>query len=126
MRETEHGTLEAWAAVTPAVCVIHCLSAPLLATFAPALAATPAFERVFMALALILSVPALWSGRRHHARLSPLLLASAGSGLWLAHLLLDVPTLVVGGLVLSAALLWNRGLRLRGRNCDCPVCDPEE
>lgn len=116
-------TGDAWAAAAPALCVAHCLSAPLLATFAPAFATNPAFEQLFMATALALLVPPLTAGRRVHGRNGPALLALGGGVLWALHLALDTPTLLAGGFALSASLLLSRRLRLRRAACDCPVCD---
>lgn len=109
-----HTTLDRWAIVVSGLCVIHCLAIPLTLVLMPAFSTGLAEDQtlthwLLLALALPISVMALWSGHRQHP--SKLTLALGTSGLilltlgvshWLGEAS-EIPLTVAGGLGLIAA-----------------------
>lgn len=109
-----HATLDRWAIVISGLCVIHCLAIPLTLIALPALSQGLADEQtlthwLLLAIAVPISVWALWSGHRQHPSKLTLGLGVAGLlllTLGVSHLLgheLEIPLTVAGGVGLIAA-----------------------
>jgi len=108
------------------LCLVHCLSVPLLLLAAPALGmllevTESSVHWTLLALALPISLYALWQGFRHHGQRNALLIGSAGLVLMLlavthvAEAGLEAPLTVAGVLVLLGAHVLN--LRHGARCC---------
>lgn len=119
--------------VLSALCLIHCLGAPLTMLFLPALGLTlaPVEYGVHAVLAIVVPITALFAfvpGYRRHRNPRILYAASAGAGAIVAAAFLlpedagiaaEALVTAVGGVLLIGAHLRNHAFCRR-----CPVCAP--
>jgi hypothetical protein len=98
---------DALGVTTSVVCAIHCAVLPLAMASLPVLGINiihnPGFEFGMIGLALLIGARALWHGfRRHHRRVTPLLLFGCGmifliaKQIWHSYELALLPFAVVG------------------------------
>jgi hypothetical protein len=111
-------------AAFPVLCAVHCLAAPLVVVFAPALAPNRQVESVLLLLSVGLSIVLLRWGVRAHGRRIVWLPAMTGLAVWAgAHVLLrggaELAGEVVGALLLASGLLWNAWLSHRAGCSGC-------
>lgn len=123
--------LDGLGACVSSLCLVHCLSLPLLLAFAPTLAhAIPGDEVVHRLLALVVmsvGVPSFWSGFRRHRKPLVLVAGLAGMGTILGALMLgdlfkshaaEIATTMLGSLLLTTAHLTNRTFCRRCNHCN--------
>ena len=123
------GRGSAWFGALPAVCAVHCLAMPILASTLPFFAATHAWEAWLVALSALLVALTLGTSWRLHGRWSVWALASLGFVVWIAALAGWLGTLPeslmspLGGLLVALSLFWNGHLRHQAvcGACACPV-----
>lgn len=111
-----------------ALCLIHCAGLPLLLAALPALSSLIAVPESFHVWVLAFAVPtsalALFTGRRHHRRVYPLMIGAVGLMLLAFGALLllggrwETPVTIMGSLCLAFAHVANWRLRhLHHRHC---------
>ena len=118
-----------WLGVLPAVCAVHCLAMPILASTLPFFAATHAWEAWLVALSGLLATVTLGTAWRLHGRWSVWALASLGFAVWIAALagwLGPLPESLMsplGGLLVAISLFWSGHLRHKAvcGACACPA-----
>ncbi|WP_296617565.1 MerC domain-containing protein [Sphingomonas sp.] len=104
-----------------ALCLIHCAGLPLLLAALPALSSLVAVPESFHVWVLAFAVPtsalALFTGRRHHRHVYPLMIGAAGLMLLAFGALLllggrwETPVTIMGSLCLAYAHIANWRLR---------------
>ena len=113
---TAEGRASGWFGALPAICAVHCLAMPILASTLPFFAATHAWEAWLVALSGLLAVFTLGISWRLHGRWSVWVLALVGFAVWIAALAGWLGTLPeslmspVGGLLVAISLFWNWGI----------------
>ncbi len=123
------GGASGWFGVLPAVCAVHCLAMPILASTLPFLAATHAWEAWLVALSALLAGVTLAASWRLHGRWAVWAVASVGFAVWIAALagwLGPLPESLMsplGGLLVAVSLFWSGHLRHKAvcGACTCPV-----
>ena len=118
-----------WSGVLPAICAVHCLVMPILASTLPFFAATHSWEVWLLALSGLLATGTLASSWRLHGRRVVWAVASLGFAVWIAALAGWLGTLPeslmspLGGLLVAISLFWNGHLRHQAvcGSCACPV-----
>ena len=123
------GRTSGWIGGLPAICAVHCLAMPILASTLPFFAATHAWEAWLVALSGLLALVTLGSSWQLHGRGSVWALALLGFAVWIAALagwLGALPESVMsplGGLLVALSLFWNGHLRHQAvcGACACPV-----
>ena len=118
-----------WFGALPAICAVHCLAMPILASTLPFFAATHAWESWLVALSALLVALTLGTSWTLHGRWSVWALASLGFAVWIAALAGWLGTLPeslmspLGGLLVALSLFWNGHLRHQAvcGACACPV-----
>ena len=123
------GQATGWSGVLPAICAVHCLVMPILASTLPFFAATHAWEAWLLAFSGVLATVALGTSWRLHGRWAVWGLASLGFAVWIAALAGWLGTLPeslmspLGGLLVASSLFWNGHLRHQAvcGSCACPV-----
>ena len=123
------GQVTAWSGVLPAICAVHCLVMPILASTLPFFAATHAWEAWLLALSGVLATVALGTSWRLPGRWVVWGLASLGFAVWIAALSGWLGTLPeslmspLGGVLVASSLFWNGHLRHQAvcGSCACPV-----
>jgi hypothetical protein len=123
------GRASAWSGVLPAICAVHCLGMPILASTLPFFAATHAWEGWLVALSGLLATVALLTSWRLHGRWMVWAVAALGFLIWIAALagwLGPLPESLMsplGGLLVAISLFWNGQLRHQAvcGTCPCPV-----
>lgn len=118
-----------WLGALPAICAVHCLLMPILASTLPFFAATHAWESWLLALSALLATVALAFSWRSHGRWAVWAIASLGFAVWVAALagwLDPLPESLMsplGGLLVAVSLFWNGHLRHQAvcGSCACPV-----
>ena len=126
---TPEGRASGWFGAIPAICAVHCLAMPILASTLPFLAATHAWEVWLVALSGLLATIILATSWRLHGRWVVWTLASLGFAVWGAALAGWFGTLPeslmspLGGLLVASSLFWNGHLRHQAvcGPCACPV-----
>jgi hypothetical protein len=103
--------------LSPLICAVHCVAAPLLVGVAPGLAPTPTAEWILLAVAVSIAAPVLVRGVSRTRELLALLTGAVGVLIWLLSVLgtLDPApeevTTTLGSLLLAASLV----MRMRQR-----------
>ena len=123
------GRASGWFGALPAICAVHCLAMPILASTLPFFAATHAWEAWLVAFSGLLAAVTLGTSWRAHGRWSVWTLASLGFAVWIAALAGWFGTLPeslmspLGGLLVALSLFWNGHLRHQAvcGSCACPV-----
>ena len=123
------GRASRWPGVLPAICAVHCLAMPILASTLPFFAATHVWEVWLLALSSLLATVALAASWRLHRRRVVLAVAALGFAVWIAALngwLDPLPEALMsplGGLLVAVSLFWNGHLRHQAvcGSCACPV-----
>ena len=123
------GRASGWLGVLPAVCAVHCLAMPILASTLPFFAATHSWEAGLLALSAALATVTLAVSWRVHGRRVVWAVASLGFAVWIAALagwLGPLPESLMsplGGLLVAISLFWNGHLRHKAvcGECACPV-----
>lgn len=116
-----------WAAAAAALCGVHCLLTPALATALPFLAVTRAAEWWALGITVTVGAGVTLLGPSRHRR-GVLALLAVGAGIWCASLLdLFAPlpetlTAPVGSLVFAGGMLWSARICRTGA---CDRCHPE-
>jgi hypothetical protein len=118
-----------WTGFLPAICAVHCLAMPLLASTLPFFAATHAWEVWLLAVSVVLAGATLAFSWRLHGRLVVWLVASVGFAVWIAALagwtspLPESLMSPLGGSLVATSLFWNGHLRHKAvcGSCTCPV-----
>ena len=118
-----------WLGVLPAICAVHCLAMPIVASTLPFFAATHAWEGWLLGLSAVLATATLAASWRTHGRWVVWILASVGFAVWAAALagwsgaLPESVVSPVGGLLVAGSLFWNGHLRHKAvcGACACPV-----
>ena len=118
-----------WSGVLPAICAVHCLLMPILASTLPFFAATHSWEVWLLAISALLAALTLAASWRLHGRWAVWALAGLGFTVWIAALAGWLGTLPealmspLGGLLVAISLFWNGHLRHRAvcGSCACPV-----
>ncbi len=126
---TAEGRASGWFGAVPAICAVHCLAMPILASTLPFFAATHAWEAWLVALSALLAAVTLAASWRLHGRRVVWVLASLGFAVWIAALagwLGALPASLMsplGGLLVAISLFWNGHLRHQAvcGSCACPV-----
>jgi Zn2+/Cd2+-exporting ATPase len=121
-------------AAVPLLCAVHCIAAPVLVLFAPALAPDSRVAAVLLFCTAVLTLFFLRWGVRSHGRRVVWIPATAGLVLWTgAHLSgTHGPVEIIlefGGAALVAwGLTWNAWLRHRATcdTCGCPAHEEAE
>ena len=127
--DSAEGQGSVWVGALPAICAVHCLAMPILASTLPFFAATHAWEAWLVALSALLVALTLGTSWRLHGRWSVWALASLGFAVWIAALAGWLGTLPeslmspFGGLLVALSLFWNGHLRHQAvcGACACPV-----
>ena len=123
------GSVSGWSGVLPAVCAVHCLAMPILASTLPFFAATHGWEAWLLGVSAMLATATLLSSWRLHGRSAVWVVAGTGFALWsaahagwMAPLPESLMSPLGGGLV-AIALFWNGHLRHQAvcGSCPCPV-----
>ncbi len=123
------GRASGWSGILPAVCAVHCLAMPILASTLPFFAATHSWEAGLLALSALLAGVTLASSWRLHGRWAVWAVALLGFAVWIAALagwLGPLPESLmspVGGVLVAGSLFWNGHLRHKAvcGSCACPV-----
>ena len=123
------GPVTGWSGVLPAICAVHCLAMPILASTLPFFAATHAWEVWLLGVSALLAATTLASSWRLHGRSAVWVVASLGFAVWVAALagwmgpLRESLMSPVGGSLIAISLFWNGHLRHRAvcGFCACPV-----
>ncbi len=118
-----------WSGILPAICAVHCLGMPILASTLPFFAATHAWEAWLLALSGLLAAVTLATSWRLHGRWMVWAVAALGFVVWIAALAGwpgTVPESLMsplGGLLVAGSLFWNGHLRHQAvcERCACPV-----
>jgi chromate transport protein ChrA len=118
-----------WSGVLPAICAVHCLAMPILASTLPFFAATHAWEAWLVGLSALLAVVTLAVSWRLHGRRVVWAVAALGFAVWIAALagwLGPLPESLMsplGGVLVAISLFWNGHLRHQAvcGSCVCPV-----
>ncbi len=118
-----------WSGILPAVCAVHCLAMPILASTLPFFAATHSWEVWLLATSALLAGVTLADAWRVHRRRAVWAVAALGFSVWIAALagwLGPLPESLMsplGGSLVAAALFWSGHLRHRAvcDSCACPV-----
>ena len=118
-----------WFGVLPAVCAVHCLAMPILASTLPFFAATHSWEAGLLAVSALLAVITLATSWRLHGRWVVWVIASLGFAVWIAALagwLAPLPESLMsplGGVLVAGSLFWSGHLRHKVvcGACACPV-----
>ncbi len=127
--DTPESQVSGWFGALPAICAVHCLAMPILASTLPFFAATHAWEAWLVALSGLLAAATLGTSWRAHGRWSVWALASLGFAVWIAAragwlgMLPESLMSPVGGLLVAISLFWNGHLRHKAvcGSCACPV-----
>jgi hypothetical protein len=123
------GPVTGWSGFLPAICAVHCLAMPILASSLPFFAATHAWEAWLLGVSALLAATTLASSWRLHGRSAVWVVASVGFAIWVAALAGWVGPLTeslmspLGGSLVAISLFWNGHLRHRAvcGSCACPV-----
>jgi hypothetical protein len=123
------GLASSWSGVLPAICAVHCLAMPILASTLPFFAATHAWEAWLLGVSVLLAAGTLASSWRLHGRRAVWGVASLGFAVWVAALagwLGPLPESLMsplGGSLVAISLFWNGHLRHQSvcGSCACPV-----
>ena len=123
------GPVSVWSGVLPAVCAVHCLAMPILASTLPFFAASHAWEAWLLGVSAVLAAATLASSWRLHGRSAVWVVASLGFAVWVAALagwmgpLPESLTSPLGGSLVAISLFWNGHLRHQVvcASCACPV-----
>ena len=123
------GGTSGWSGAVPAICAVHCLAMPILASTLPFFAATHAWEVWLVALSAVLGAVTLAASWRLHGRRAVWAVAALGFAVWIAALagwLGPLPESLMsplGGLLVAISLFWNGHLRHQAvcGSCACPV-----
>jgi hypothetical protein len=123
------GAVSGWSGVLPAICAVHCLAMPILASTLPFFAATHAWEAWLLGVSALLATATLASSWRLHKRSAVWVVAGLGFAIWvgaLAGWLGPLPEGLmspVGGALVAIALFWNGHLRHQSvcGSCPCPA-----
>jgi hypothetical protein len=118
--------------MTPALCAVHCVVAPLLAGTLP-LIATPMAEWLLLAVSAAIAFWLLVSGFTTHRQLGPCWLGGLGLACWLGAMAELLPAsgqdavAMTGGLIMAGALQWSGRLRHAANcaACGCPAHDTQ-
>ena len=119
----------AWVGAVPAVCAVHCLVTPLLASTLPFFAHTTVVETWLLALSVMMAFASLAVSWRSHGRWVVWGLAAFGFLVWgtavagSLELLPEAVVAPVGGSLVAVSLFWNGRLRHKAvcASCACPV-----
>jgi hypothetical protein len=112
-----------WASLAPALCAVHCASAPLLVLVAPAVVENPKVEFGLLGMTVAVAAAALLLGVRRHGSPRPLMPVLVGLLAWWAslshvfHPVSEELTTALAAMVVAGGLLWNARLQ-------CTVADP--
>ncbi len=125
----DEGVALGWAGILPAICAVHCLMMPILASTLPFFAATHSWEVWFLAISALLAGVTLATSWRLHGRWVVWVVAGLGFAIWSAALAGWLGTLPealmspIGGLLVAISLFWSGHLRHRAvcGSCACPV-----
>ena len=123
------GRASSWFGVLPAVCAVHCLAMPILASTLPCFAATHSWEAGLLAFSALLAVITLAASWWLHGRWGFWFTASLGLAVGVAALvgwLSPLPESLesrLGGLLVAGSLFWSGHLRHKAvcGTCACPV-----
>ena len=126
---TVEGRASGWFGALPAICAVHCLAMPILASTLPFFAATHAWEAWLVALSGLLATLTLATSWQLPGRCVVWTLASLGFAVWIAALAGWLGTLPeslmspLGGLLVASSLFWDGHLRHRAvcGSCACPA-----
>ncbi len=118
-----------WVGAVPAVCVVHCLVTPLLASTLPFFAHTTVVETWLLALSVVMAFVSLAVSWRSHRQWLVWGLAAFGFLVWgtavagSVELLPEAVAAPVGGGLVAVSLFWNGRLRHKAvcGSCACPV-----
>ncbi len=123
------GPVTGWSGVLPAICAVHCLAMPILASTLPFFAATHVWEVWLLGVSALLATVALASSWPLHGRSAVWVVASLGFAVWVAALagwtgpLPESFMSPLGGSLVAISLFWNGHLRHQVvcGSCACPV-----
>jgi len=123
------GPLRGWSGVLPAICAVHCLAMPILASTLPFFAVTHTWEVWLLSVSALLAGATLASSWRLHGRPAVWGVASLGFAVWVAALagwmgpLPESLMSPLGGSLVAISLFWNGHLRHQAvcGSCACPV-----
>ncbi|TVR52292.1 MAG: MerC domain-containing protein [Gemmatimonadales bacterium] len=123
-----------WASLAPALCALHCASAPLLILLAPAVVENPAVEFGMLGVTVVVAVAALFLGVRRHGSPRPIVPVLVGILAWWAslshvfHPVSEELTTALAAMVVAGGLIWNARLHCTvADSCGsaCTSCEEE-
>jgi len=122
--EVSGGRGAPWAAAAPLLCAAHCVAAPALLVFAPALVVNQSVEYLLMIVSAAIAIGVAFRGMRRHGELSVWLPLVAGLVFWGAGTMSQSESqeqlfTVLGAMLLATGVVWSARLSDRSRCTPC-------